>query len=72
MYTARGHRTGYVSCFVSRLLFVTGNTAENTCIVSCAIFAIGANSPLNESNEELRGKHLCFSVFFKIMQSKQR
>ena len=50
----------------------------NKCILSCAISPVGANSPLNESNEELRMKHsgvyifIVLYSFFKVMQSKQR
>ena len=42
--------------------FVTDN---NTCIFPCAISHI--HSPLNESNEELRMKHLCFSDCFLFL-----
>ena len=33
---------------------------------SCAIFPVGANNPLNESNEELRLKHLCFNFSSRL------
>ena len=36
---------------------------DNTFILSCAVSPIGANSPLNESSEELRMKRLRFSFF---------
>ena len=50
---------------------------DNKCIFSCAISTIEANSPLNESNEELRMKQWCLYLhnsfrFSKIIESKQR
>ena len=57
MYTTREDETGHVSCFVSGLLFNV--VPDSKRILSCAISAVRANNPLNESNEELRFKQWC-------------
>ena len=59
-------------CLVLCRAFFLQLITDNTCILSCAISPIGANSPLNESSEELRMKRLRFSFFspLKIMQAE--
>ena len=65
-------RTGDGTCDLFCVLPCFVATGKK-CILSCDISPIGANSPLNESNEKLRTKHLCFSVVSRLRnQSRDR
>ena len=74
MYTTREHGTGHVFCFVCCL-----HLCQQIINAFIHVLLNGANSPLNESDEELRMKEYVVFIFhgscfvsFKIMQSKQR
>ena len=59
MYTTREHWT----CVLFRVLpFIV--LADNKCILSCAIFPIGANSPLNESRRRMKHSDVYMSLVF--------
>ena len=59
----------------TRILFSVPTSfvlTDNTCILSCAIFPAGTNSPLNDDRKKRKTDLFYFIVFVKIMQTKQR
>ena len=58
IYTTREHGIGHVSSFCVPPFVLT----DDKCIFSCVIFPTGANSPLNQSNKELRMKQ--WGIYF--------